>query len=136
MVRELLTQIRSWFSGESDTDAAASRVQEPDKGHGGTEADARPEASSLSVAEFLDREHITKQEIYLHTGWDPDEFLVAVVDEHGGQIWQRELVEVTGWPESRVSHELTQLEEDQSLERLRFGREKLVFLPGHGPEIE
>lgn len=61
--------------------------------------------------------------------------VLDALEENGGRLWQRELVEVTDRPSSTVSRWLCTLEETGAVERIQIGREKLVFLPEHEPEV-
>lgn len=61
--------------------------------------------------------------------------VLDVLEESGGRLWQRELVEAVGRPSSTVSRWLCTLEEMGAVERIQIGREKLVFLPEHEPQI-
>ena len=57
-----------------------------------------------------------------------------LIEENGGELWQSEIIERTGWSASKTSRTLSQLEDDNRILRYEIGREKLVCLPGADPE--
>ena len=61
--------------------------------------------------------------------------VLDVLEANGGRLWQRELVEETDRPSSTISRWLCALEEMDAVERIQIGREKLVVLPEHAPQV-
>jgi hypothetical protein len=47
----------------------------------------------------------------------------------GGRMKQAEIVDRTGWSNAKVSQVLSQMDEDDRVEKLRIGRENLISLP-------
>ncbi|MFB6299042.1 MAG: helix-turn-helix transcriptional regulator [Halobacteriales archaeon] len=54
--------------------------------------------------------------------------------EHGGRMRQSQIVEETGWSKSKVSMLLSEMEDGETINKLRIGRENIITLPGHEPE--
>ena len=59
----------------------------------------------------------------------PDERVLELVDEHGGRMWQQEVVAETGYSEGRVSKLLCELEADDRVTRYWKDGQKVVTLP-------
>ena len=56
-----------------------------------------------------------------------DEFVVhRLLESHGGRIRQSSVAERTGWSSAKVSRQLSSLEEQGKIERVRVGRQKIV----------
>jgi hypothetical protein len=124
--------------GEDADGTRTNRANEEDGANQGTSSgvgDAPPVdsvvgSSSLdSWQDLLDEDDIPKQTIWTELGLQPHEFLVWLVRDAGGRMWQAELVETTGWSKSTVSRYLDSLETDGTVERVWVGRQKLVSLP-------
>jgi len=58
-----------------------------------------------------------------------------LLEDHGGRMRQVQIVDETDWSKSKVSMLLSDMEEDGELSRLRVGRENVVSLPGHEPDV-
>lgn len=56
---------------------------------------------------------------------DP-EYIMDIIDDSGGQLKQKELVQETGWSEAKVSRITSALEEKGAIEKLQIGRENIV----------
>ncbi|MFB6211410.1 MAG: helix-turn-helix transcriptional regulator [Halobacteriales archaeon] len=54
--------------------------------------------------------------------------------EHGGRMRQSQIVDETGWSKSKVSMLLSDMDEEETINKLRIGRENIITLPGHEPE--
>jgi hypothetical protein len=63
-----------------------------------------------------------------------DDRVVRMLREHGGRMKQVKIVEETGWSKSKVSMLLSDMEEDDTISKLRVGRENVISLAGHEPE--
>ena len=124
---------------EGATQAEDSTTQPADTDHadgGAPDSAATQERDGVCPAQqLLDTPPVSKQEVYLELGLQPAEFLVWLVRNGGGQIWQGELVEMTGWSKSTVSRVLSSLKSDSVIRRVRIGRRKLIGLPGELPDI-
>lgn len=62
-----------------------------------------------------------------------EERVLRLLDERGGRVKQQELVSELGWSESKTSDVVSELQETETIEVVRIGRENVVALPG---EIE
>ena len=60
--------------------------------------------------------------------------VVALIRENGGRMKQVKIVEETGWSKSKVSMLLSDMEEDDTISKLRVGRENIISLQGFEPE--
>lgn len=76
----------------------------------------------------------TKADVFLETGLLPEEYVLAEIDARGGRLQQREICRYTGWSDGCVSRLLSEMEAEGTIERVRLGNEKLVYLPGSRPE--
>lgn len=95
-----------------------------DEGQVGTEAAnerERPASSNRpeSEADFV-----------IATGRTRKEFLLELVEACDGQVKQVDLVNQTGWSKATVSRQLSELENEGAIDRVRIGRCKVVLLPG------
>lgn len=59
----------------------------------------------------------------------PDERVLELLDEHGGRMWQQQVVDETGYSEGRVSNLLGEMEADGLVTRRWKGGQKVVSLP-------
>lgn len=64
-----------------------------------------------------------------------DDRVVRMLQEHGGRMKQVKIVEETGWSKSKVSMLLSDMEDDNTISKLRVGRENVISLAGHEPEV-
>lgn len=98
----------------SDTDAASAGTASTDSSEddGGDATDALPEEPVLS----------------------DEQRVVSLLDSEGGRMRQAEIVERTGWSKSKVSMQLSEMEADGTVSKLRVGRENIVSLAGHEPD--
>lgn len=62
-----------------------------------------------------------------------NERVEEIVESHGGQVRQSEIVDDTGWSKAKVSRVLSRMEDDGEISKIRIGRENLICLPGHEP---
>lgn len=77
----------------------------------------------------------TRSDIIAETGMTPNEYVREVLREHGGRAYQGTVGEETGLSTSGTSRLLSQMEEEGLITRISIGREKVVCLPDHEPEI-
>ena len=61
--------------------------------------------------------------------------VVSLLEEHGGRMRQVNIVDETGWSKSKVSMLLSDMEDDGVVSKLRVGRENIVSLAGHEPDV-
>ena len=52
--------------------------------------------------------------------------VIRLLEEHDGQIKQQEIVERTDWSKSKVSRLLSRMEEQDTISRVRIGRENVI----------
>lgn len=62
------------------------------------------------------------------------EAILALLEENGGRMRQRDIVSATSVSKATVSRRLQDLERDGELSRFRLGKGKVVYQPGAGPE--
>lgn len=60
--------------------------------------------------------------------------VVNLIEENGGRMKQVDIVEETGWSKSKVSMLLSEMEDEETISKLRVGRENIISLEGHEPE--
>lgn len=60
--------------------------------------------------------------------------LLAIVEDHGGQMRQAAIVESVDWSKSKVSRLVSDLAEEERLEKIRLGRENVVTIPDEDAE--
>lgn len=122
----------------------ASRFGSSDRPDGNTGSDSRANRASeraksgtnhsTAIDELVARDRISKKDIRMATGLQPNEFLVELIHHNDGQMWQGELADVMGWSSSSMSRSLNELESAGEIERRQFGRRKRVFLPESKPD--
>jgi len=61
--------------------------------------------------------------------------VVSLLEENGGRMRQVNIVDETGWSKSKVSMLLSDMEDDDVVSKLRVGRENIVSLDGHEPDV-
>ncbi len=57
-----------------------------------------------------------------------------LLQEHGGQLKQAQIVELTPWSKSKVSRLISTMAEENKVTKITLGRENLITLPGEEPE--
>lgn len=58
-----------------------------------------------------------------------EERVLRLLEDHGGRMKQAKIVEETGWSNAKVSQLLSEMAEDDQVEKLRLGRENIISLP-------
>ncbi len=109
-------------SGDSDsaeevTTSTPSTGEETDNGDTGT---------SLEFEEPVDDE--VDPELL-----SDEERVLRLLKRNGGRMKQASIVSETGWSNAKVSQLLSQMDDDEEIEKLRIGRENLITLPGVDP---
>lgn len=115
--RSLLRRVSRRVSGTRDDGAEQST---PSRERDSAETDA------------LSADCPTRRDVVRETGLTPEEYLLQKLRAEGGEIRQQDLCDWTDWSESSVSRQLTEMEEEGLIVRLRIGREKIVRLPEEG----
>jgi hypothetical protein len=86
-------------------------------GDASRQADAEPDADE-SVRMLTDAERIER-----------------LLADHGGRIRQSRIVEETDWSKAKVSRVLSSMENDDTVVKIRIGRENIVARPGDEPDV-
>jgi len=60
--------------------------------------------------------------------------VVSLIKRNGGRMKQVNIVEETGWSKSKVSMLLSEMEDEETISKLRVGRENIISLRGFEPE--
>ena len=60
--------------------------------------------------------------------------VVKLLNENGGRMKQVNIVDETGWSKSKVSMLLSDMEEEETISKLRVGRENIISLDGDEPD--
>lgn len=98
----------------------------------GGNADAAARVPSATLVDPDDGP--TSRSEILEYGVSPARYVRAVVADRGGRMKQRRFVDEYGWSPSTASRLLSDLEERGAIRRYRVGQEKVVCVPGRGPE--
>ncbi|MXV61360.1 hypothetical protein GS429_04630 [Natronorubrum sp. JWXQ-INN-674] len=62
-----------------------------------------------------------------------EERVLRLLKQNGGRMKQASIVTETGWSNAKVSQLLSQMDDDDDIEKLRIGRENLITLPEVNP---
>ncbi|QLD89542.1 hypothetical protein HWV07_11065 [Natronomonas salina] len=62
-----------------------------------------------------------------------EEQILTLLDAHEGRMWQQDVVTETGFSPAKVSRDLSELEADGQIARVRKGRQKIVVDPERLP---
>ncbi|MFW6436729.1 MAG: helix-turn-helix transcriptional regulator [Halococcoides sp.] len=63
-----------------------------------------------------------------------EERVEALLDRNGGRMKQAAIVEETGWSNAKVSQLLSEMADDDRIDKLRIGRENLISFPDEDVE--
>lgn len=85
----------------------------------GSEPEGEPEPEPASSVDTTPEELLSDEER-----------VVGLLEEHGGRMKQQDIVEALEWSETKTSQVITDLHEEETVERYRLGRENVVALPG------
>ena len=67
---------------------------------------------------------------------DPDhQFVLDLLDHHGGQLPQRKIVVLSPWGKSKVSVVLSTMEDDDLIVKVCIGRQNLIWLAEDAPDF-
>ncbi len=97
-------------AGATATDAETERTAD------GPDAPPEPAVSSADLRS--DADHIEE-----------------LLDANGGRMQQADIVDETDWSKSKVSTLLSEMAEEGRVSKLRVGRENIVSLAGHEPDV-
>jgi uncharacterized membrane protein len=88
-----------------------------------------PDSDSESAAEDAsDTATESTQEIDRELLSD-EELVERMLDQNGGRMKQANIVKETGWSNAKVSQLLSEMDENDRVDKLRIGRENLISLP-------
>jgi len=62
-----------------------------------------------------------------------EERVLRLLEREGGRMKQVDIVEATDWSNAKVSQLLSEMADEERIDKLRIGRENLISLPGEGP---
>ena len=110
-------------SNDGPTGTAQPDASSTDATAGSETAASEPAAGSTEPA-------VTDEELLT----DEDR-VVSLLEDHGGRMRQVNIVDETGWSKSKVSMLLSDMEDDDQISKLRVGRENIVSLDGHEPDV-
>jgi len=103
------------LTSPDDAAAAAEQTDGPD----GPDRAARESAEADDDTPFFtDRDRVGK-----------------LLADGGGYLRQQAIVRATGWSKSKVSRLLSEMAEDGQVTKITVGRENVIALPGHEPQI-
>lgn len=77
---------------------------------------------------------LTKASFFRETGLLPHEYVLEALGDADGELLQQTVVHMADWSDSYVSSLLGKMEAAGQISRVRFGREKVVYLPEAAPE--
>ena len=80
---------------------------------------------SAKLTEEMDKIYLTKNQ----------QLLLKVIDEKQGKITQQELIAISNFTKSKVSRNLTPLEENGLISKEKWGREFKVYLTKKGSKL-
>ena len=91
---------------------------------------------SISVLILMRRREKSRmieiEKIYLT---ENQKILLKTIDEHGGNLLQKEIMELTGFTKSKISRNLSPLEEKQLIIKEKWGREYKIFITETGKKV-
>lgn len=114
--------------------ATLGRGTEPGETAETTDHMAASEATAHSDDESVTAGGQSQIDVVVETGLTPPEYLLELLRQRGGRVWQQDLIATTGWSTSTVSRLLQEMETDEQVVRISIGREKLVNLPEFAPD--
>ncbi len=132
-VAQLRSRVRAQLGREQQqpatTDTNGSTVQSAP----GTASDADgADRRSGATGTRLEYEEESDDEIDLELLSD-EERVLRMLTRNGGRMKQASIVKETGWSNAKVSQLLSQMDDDEEIEKLRIGRENLITLPEVDP---
>ncbi|ELY45138.1 hypothetical protein C495_09355 [Natronorubrum sulfidifaciens JCM 14089] len=129
-----IRQLRARGSDEQPPDASVTPDSDRDQLQSATErgADAAGVGSPAESGTQLEYDEPVDD------GIDPEllsdeERVLRLLKRNGGRMKQGSIVSETGWSNAKVSQLLSQMDDDDEIEKLRIGRENLITLPNVDP---
>jgi uncharacterized membrane protein len=128
----LFDTARTGDEGRSN-DAIRSDEPEPPDATGDDPDGAAPGGDTIVEAERSDGSDasvaIPDEEVL-----SDEERIVSLLESEGGRMKQVDIVERTDWSKSKVSMQLSEMEDEGTISKLRVGRENIISLAGHEPD--
>ncbi|WP_255195071.1 helix-turn-helix transcriptional regulator [Halorarius litoreus] len=78
----------------------------------------------------------TRSELLTETGYEPDTYVEKLLASNDGRLRQCSICDATRLSASTTSRLLSEMEADGQVVRITTGREKVVCLPEHAPDID
>jgi uncharacterized membrane protein len=118
----------AYRSGVFDERGDTSPANESSGGSGPDDGtSARPTAKSESSGDAT--QVVTDAELLSDT-----DQIIGMLEQNEGRMKQVDIVDRTGWSKSKVSMQLSEMEEAGLITKLRVGRENIIFKKGMEPE--
>ncbi|WP_440763512.1 helix-turn-helix transcriptional regulator [Natronorubrum sp. DTA7] len=131
----LLARLRSGAVARDGADDQGASATDTDGGtavRSGGAADAVGDGPTSAAGTRLEYEETPDDEIDPQLLSD-EERVLRMLTRNGGRMKQASIVKETGWSNAKVSQLLSQMDEDEEIEKLRIGRENLITLPEVDP---
>ncbi|WP_267643191.1 helix-turn-helix transcriptional regulator [Haloarchaeobius amylolyticus] len=130
-LRDSLDRVLTGFNETADPpDASPEQPAQPLEEPAGTSGVRHQEFFDRFEPETLETPNDVTQEL----GLLPEQFVTELLRAHGGKMRQQAFYEHTAWSSSSLSRLLKRMEREDSVVRIRAGREKVVYLPGTVPD--
>ncbi|WP_339102238.1 hypothetical protein [Haloterrigena salinisoli] len=135
-------QRSAWFDDASATGkspAGTARPRSTETDGSGTAAVARRDDPAGIEHEFDETEAVNDGPAADGDGSIDDELLSddervrRLLERNGGRMKQATIVKETGWSDAKVSQLLSEMDDDDRIQKLRIGRENLITLPDVDP---
>ncbi|WP_323677047.1 hypothetical protein [Halorubellus sp. PRR65] len=114
----------------TDDDTGSDGPTETVQPDAGSAAATESETSTNDASSAPPEPAVTDEELLT----DEDR-VISLLEDHGGRMRQVNIVDETGWSKSKVSMLLSDMEDDDQISKLRVGRENIVSLDGHEPDV-
>lgn len=126
------------FRPQSDENTAAESTaeratSEPDEANSSA-GEAAESAAQTETAETESTTDSPSNDSTAEPHRSDEDRVVELLETHGGQMKQAEIVEETEWSKSKVSVVLSEMEESGAISKLRIGRENIVSIAGQEPD--
>ncbi len=106
--------VSAWWLRGRDTDDGSTSATEP----GGSDGADQPTETESEPASSIDPELLSDEER-----------VERLLKRNGGRMKQSDIVEETGWSSAKVSQLLSEMDQEDRIDKLRIGRENLIALP-------
>ena len=114
--------------GSSGSDRAVDGGAEPAAPRSAGEIESIPSSATGTQIEFDEADDDVDLELL-----SDEERVHRLLRQNGGRMKQANIVKETGWSNAKVSQLLSQMDDDDEIEKLRIGRENLITLPEVDP---